>query len=110
MSHLPALICPRCNHLMTAVDCIGQIYTAKSFADCLRQCDLCEIGASNALNWPTRIYRDPLENIPKESREGVDDALNRALNKRCRQSKRVSFGYSTSEDAVTWVVFTHLLR
>src|SRR5262249_55115107 len=30
--------------------------------------------------------------------------------KRSRASKRVRFGFDTSEDAVTWVVFTYLLR
>jgi hypothetical protein len=58
----------------------------------------------------TYIYRDPLKNIPIESREGASGALSRALNIRNRESKTRRFGFSTSEDAVTWVVFTYLLR
>lgn len=110
MSHLPPLRCPRCKHRISAVECTGKTPVVKSFADCLRRCEPCGVGASNSVNRPTWVYRDPLENIPMQSREGVNDALNLALNQRSRKSKRVRFGFSTSEDAVTWVVFTHLLR
>src|SRR5215475_9289651 len=110
MSHLPPLRCPRCKHQISAVECTGKTPVVKSFADCLRRCEPCGVGASNSVNRPTWVYRDPLENIPMQSREGVNDALNLALNQRSRKSKRVRFGFSTSEDAVTWVVFTHLLR
>lgn len=85
---------------------------AKSYEDCLRKCDQCGIGASNAANSEkvTYIYQHPLDNIPVEARKGVDTALDTALNIRNRPSKRQRFGFSTSEDAVTWVVFTYLLR
>lgn len=85
---------------------------ATQFDDCLRRCEPCEIGASNAVNPEavTYIHRDPLGNIPIESREGASEALAQAFNVRNRESKRRRFGFSTSEDAVTWVVFTHLLR
>src|SRR5215471_5417809 len=110
MSHLPPLRCPRCKHRISAVECTGKTPVVKSFADCLRRCEPCGVGASNSVNRPTWVYRDPLENIPMQSREGVNDALNLALNQRSRKSKRQRFGFSTSEDAVTWVVFTYLLR
>jgi hypothetical protein len=58
----------------------------------------------------TYIYRDPIQNIPVASREGAIKALSEALNVRNRASKLKRFGFSTSEDAVTWVVFTYLLR
>ena len=85
---------------------------ATQFDDCLRRCEPCEIGASNAANPEavTYIHRDPLGNIPMESREGASEALAQAFNVRNRESKRRRFGFSTSEDAVTWVVFTYLLR
>jgi hypothetical protein len=85
---------------------------ATRFDDCLRRCEPCGIAASNAANPQavTYIYRDPLDNIPIESRAGASEALDRALNVRNRESKRRRFGFSTSEDAVTWVVFTYLLR
>ena len=68
--------------------------------------------ASNILDSErvTYIHRDPLTNIPKECRDGVLETLSAALNVRSRSSKRSRFGFSTSEDAVTWVVFSYLLR
>jgi hypothetical protein len=94
------------------VERIGKIQTTREFQDCLRRCEPCEIGASNTAD-PQRvtfIYRNPLENIPFESRAHAIEALGRALNERNRSSKLSRFGFSTSEDAVTWVVFTYLLR
>jgi hypothetical protein len=92
------------------VEVRGAVPVARRFEDCLRRCEACRIGASNTINRPTYIYRVPLENIPVESREGASAALCQALNERNRETKRLRFGFSTSEDAVTWVVFTHLLR
>ena len=92
---------------------VGQVSAATGFDDCLRRCKSCKkIAASNAADSKTVtfIYRDPLGNIPIESREGASEALANALNVRNRESKRHRFGFSTSEDAVTWVVFTYLLR
>lgn len=87
----------------------GQVRTATSFKDCLRQCKKCGIGASNAKRNVTWIYLKPLKNIPRESREGAKKALDEALNQTNLKSKLRKFGFSTSEDAVTWVVFTRLL-
>jgi hypothetical protein len=110
MPHLAALICPGCDRQIAAVECTGKTPVTREFRDCLRRCDPCGIGASNTINRPTYIYRDPLANIPIESREGAGEALSHALNARNRKSKRLRFGFDTSEDAVTWVVFTYLLR
>jgi len=108
---LPALICPMCVGKIAAVECSGEIPTANRFEDCRRRCETCGVGASNASRPPvTYIYRDPLSNIPIESREGADEALSQSINTRNRPSKLRRFGFSTSEDAVTWVVFTYLLR
>jgi len=112
MALLPALTCPNCQFLMAAMEYVGQVSTATGFDDCVRRCEQCGIAASNTAdsNAVTFIYRDPLGNIPIESREGASEALANALNVRNRESKRRRFGFSTSEDAVTWVVFTYLLR
>ena len=99
--------------LSLRVEHAGQVPRANGFEDCLRRCAQCGIGISNAgdpNSVPTFIYRDPLENIPVESRDGARDTLASAHNERNRHSKRQRFGFSTSEDAVTWVVFTHLFR
>jgi hypothetical protein len=98
---------------MTAIKSINEHPgKAKSFDDCLRRCEHCRIGASNTADSHsvTYIFRDPLDNIPPESREGVSEVLAQALNVYNRPSKLTNFGFSTSEDAVTWVVFTYLLR
>jgi hypothetical protein len=108
--HLQSLPCPSCERPIAGIECLGRLRAARRFGDCFRRCAACGIGASNAAVGATYIYREPLENIPVESREGAREALDQALNKRNRKSKWVRFGYSTSEDAVTWVVFTELLR
>lgn len=41
---------------------------------------------------------------------GVSETISRSLNVRSRDSKWARFGFSTSEDAVTWVALTYLLR
>jgi hypothetical protein len=72
-----------------------------------------EVGVSNASSRSsiTFIYKNPLLGIPIESREGAANALKHALNERNRPSKWMKFGFvPSSEDAVTWVVFTYLLR
>jgi hypothetical protein len=112
MTELISLICPSCDGPIAAVRLFDKAPVAKRFEDCLRRCVACGVAASNAARSRdvTFIYRDPLENIPIESREGAIDALSRSLNVRGRQSKRSRFGFTTSEDALTWVLFTYLLR
>jgi hypothetical protein len=69
---------------------IDKIPVVTQFDDCLRRCETCQIAASNAADPEsvTYIYRDPILNIPLESREGASDALSQALNVRSRESKR----------------------
>ena len=109
MTHLPSLICPACHDSIASVDFFGRAPTATRFEDCLRRCEPCRVGASNAAdpNSVTYIHDDPLRNIPIESRQGASEALAQAFNVRNRESKLRRFGFSTSEDAVTWVVFTY---
>src|SRR5438105_2624551 len=108
---LPSLSCPKCGGPMPVL-MDAPVSTCTSFSDCLRRCEGCGIGASNAASPSsvTYIQREPLHNIPRQIREGADVALANALNVRNRLSKRKRFGFSTSEDAITWVVFVHLLR
>lgn len=110
--HLATLSCPKCHGPMVGVNSLTSPPAATSYEDCLRRCDACGMGASNAANpdTVTYIHRSPLENIPSEMRHGAEDALSNALNVRNRTSKLSRFGFSTSEDAVTWVVFAYLLR
>ena len=94
---------------MAAVESEAPALAATSYEECLRQCQLCRVGASNALR-ATFIYSDPLGNIPITSHPGALETLASSFNVRSRESKRRRFGFSSSEDAVTWVVFTYLLR
>jgi len=112
MYQLPSLICPNCRGPIAAMEFIGHVSVATQFDNCLRRCETCGIVASNAANPEavTYIHRDPLMNIPIAIRDGASEALSQALNVRSRGSKRRRFGFSTSEDAVTWVVFTYLQR
>jgi hypothetical protein len=80
---------------------------ARSFECCERRCDPCGVGYSNGQQ-PTTIYRDPRDNLPFEVRDGALDAIRGSLNELNRSSKEVNFGFSTSEDAVTWTVFSWL--
>jgi len=108
---LPPIACPTCGAVIESVSSITRPARATSFDTCLRRCDKCGVGASNARGKQlTFIHRHPLANIPKEARCGALEVLSQALNVRSRESKRRRFGFSTSEDAVTWVVFSYLLR
>lgn len=82
---------------------------ARSFTQCLRRCEPCGIGFSNG-STPTLIWREPERNVPPEVHEGLHATLANALNARKRPEKLVEFGFSTSEDAVTWTVFTALRK
>jgi hypothetical protein len=72
-----------------------------------RSCCLSTIGFSNGPS-PTTIFRDPIDNIPVEVRPGALAAVRRSLNVRNRPSKEARFGFSTSEDALSWTVFSWL--
>jgi hypothetical protein len=109
MPTLPSKRCPCCNHPIAEVEFQGPVRPATSYEKCLRRCEPCAVGVSNRVNNPTFIYREPLKNIPSDSRANATNVLSNALNERNRDNKRLRFGFSTSEDAVTWVVFTYLL-
>src|SRR5438045_3376353 len=113
MPELMSLKCPSCDGSIAAVTYFDKLLAANGFKDCLRRCEFCgKVAASNAARSQdvTFIYRDPLDNIPEASREGAIVALSQSLNERNRGSKLIRFGFTTSEDALTWVVFTYLLR
>jgi hypothetical protein len=66
------------------------------------------VGISNARRNPTLLFDDPLMNVPQHVQDGLLETLGLALNERNRDNKRVKFGFSTSEDALTWTVFKYL--
>jgi hypothetical protein len=111
MSQLNTVDCPGCRQPLPQRGEV-KIRRAECFEDCARRCDPCGIGASNAAGPKaiTFIYRDPFMNIPQDCRTGAKQILAQAFNRRSRPSKLRRFGFSTSEDAVTWVVFSWLLQ
>jgi hypothetical protein len=102
------LLCPVCGLPLHPLE--GYVKAAGRFEDCLRRCEPCGVGFSNSKSHQTRIYRDPLDNIPAEVRDGAQAALHEALNEYNRSNKLAKFGFSSSEDAVTWTVFTFLRK
>jgi len=46
--------------------------------------------------------------VPEQVRDGVLQTLEQSLNEQHRPDKISKFGFSTSEDALTWTVFQHL--
>lgn len=101
---LPAIACPGCGASLSGT----RSPAASSFATCARRCETCGIAFSNGLTNPTVIYRDPLQNIPWQTHGGALEALEQAVNVRSRPTKARRFGFETSEDALTWTVFSYL--
>ena len=114
MTKLASLTCSKCDLLIESEEYKpnnkGGAPPATSFGTCLRRCDNCGIGYSNAQNPSSvvKIYRNPLDNIPAEVHDGALEALSNALNQLNRENKRKKFAFETSEDAVTWTVFNYL--
>jgi hypothetical protein len=114
MAKLQSLHCSKCNKLIESDTYTpnkrGGAFTATGFDTCLRKCDHCGIGYSNAKNPSniTKIFRDPLNNIPTEVHDGALETLLYALNQLNRINKLKKFAFETSEDAVTWTVFNYL--
>jgi len=114
MTHLPNIKCPKCGGLIESDNFTpksrGGAPPATSFDACLRRCDKCGIGYSNAQNpdGVVKIYRNPLDNIPPEVHNGALETVSKALNKINRENKLKKFAFETSEDAVTWTVFNYL--
>lgn len=109
---LPALPCPKCKRVLAPSRATREIASATSFDECLRKCVSCGIGLSNARTpgAETVIYRDPLDNVPDELRDGFVEALRASVNELNRDNKVRKAAFSTSEDALTWSYFEHLRR
>jgi hypothetical protein len=105
--------CPGCGEILhphALTDGDDRPRAAVLFTDCLRRCDNCRVGLSNArtAGSETVIYEDAGRNVPKEVRDGFVKALRSSINVLNRPNKLVKAGYSTSEDALTWTMFRFL--
>jgi hypothetical protein len=108
IAHTIPLSCPLCGVVLQPETVPRKTPPVSKYELCLRRCDSCGVGYSNASTNPTLIYKNPIDNIPAEVRQGVKAFLDRSLSKLNHQTKWRRFGFSTSEDAVTWVVFSFL--
>jgi len=113
---LPTLTCPSCHRKIVSVafssNAKGGAPHASTYASCLRRCEDCGRGFSNAATSHvarlTELYRDPFLNLPASIADGHAAALAQALNVLNRPSKRAKFVSANSEDHVTWTLFRHL--
>ena len=87
---------------------------AAGYEVCLRRCEACGIGYSNASSPDPsklqKLLRDPFVGLPEWISEGSDNALDQCLNQAAGHAakKRRDFHSGASEDHATWVVFRTL--
>jgi hypothetical protein len=116
MARLLSVPCPKCKKLLESREFMpnarGGARRASDFESCLRRCEVCGIGLSNAntddVSRLTIIYHDPFASLPDWIREGCERALAQALNVRNRRTKWIRMASSKSEDHATWIVFRFL--
>lgn len=102
---LKKIECPICGVLLMPRD--ATVKQSNSFNDCLRRCEICMVGFSNAKDNPTLIYKNYADNIPVLLQPNLDFVLNNSLNLINRVNKRNKIAFSTSEDALTWSFFKY---
>ena len=101
--------CPKCGKAME--DKAKEKKLAYSFERCVRVCENCGCGASNAKSNPTYIYKNYINNLPdKKDKDMLDVLFNHTLNEKNREDKKIKFGFSTSEDACSWIFFTYFFK
>ena len=69
---------PVCHTLLVARSL--PLIPVQRFEDCVRRCDFCGVGFSNARRTPVRIWADPLDNVPAQVHGGLRSVLARAAN------------------------------
>ena len=116
-ARLPALNC-ECGSIVESdpftPNARGGAHRASGYASCLRRCEHCGVGFSNAnRNDPrhlTKILRDPFIDLPAWVACGSDSALDNCLNRAHAATKRTEFHSLRSEDHITWTVLRLLQR
>ena len=96
--------CPSCGQLLVARGQLGVV--PHHWNELVYRCEPCGVGYSNATEPRQRrvIVRSPEMNVPVSVRDGLEDALSRAVNTRNRRTKWWKCCSSRSEDALTWTV------
>lgn len=112
MTILPRVICPCCLRSIISRQSDNRIKAPLSYADCLRQCEACGIGFSNANSSDvkdlTQILRDPFAGVPHAIADGWQEVAAQALNVTNRKTKHARMSSLNSEDHVTWTVFRYV--
>ncbi len=105
---LSTIYCPKCKKPMRLL--FDSSTAPNKYEDCARRCENCGVGASNStIETPTFIYRNYKDNIPERLLTGLDFTLKNSLNIYNRDNKKRKIGYSTSEDALTWIFFSYFV-
>ena len=115
---LPQACCPLCSKQMSSEafrpNKKDGARRAHSYETCLRRCESCRVAYSNQATGDTArltlIHACKLGNVPEDVRGHAACVVSQALNERNRTAKWSRFGFSTSEDALTWTVFSWLQR
>lgn len=112
--------CPICKEIMKIdeqllstikVSSSGRYLTATKYEDCIRKCFDCEVGASNRQDKNyTFIYKDFHKNIPPIFHNNLDNTLDNCLNIDNRKNKKIKIGFSSSEDAVSWIFIRYFIQ
>jgi hypothetical protein len=105
VKHIPDIGCPHCGNIIRAPLTVARPTAATSFESCLRKCENCHAGWSNAKTNPVMCMDRPTRSVPPQVRTHLDEVLDSALNIRNRINKAAKFCFETSEDAVTWTLF-----
>jgi len=98
------VLCPNCGQPLVARGQLGAV--PHHWDELVYRCETCGFGFSNAMDPRQRrvIVRYPEMNVPVRVRNGLEDALGRAVNTRNRRTKWWKCCSSRSEDALTWTV------
>ena len=111
--------CPICKEIMKIdeqllcsikVSSSGKYPPATKYEDCIRKCFDCKVGASNGKNKYSFIYECYKNNIPEEFHVNLGNTLDNCLNIKHREDKKRKIGFSTSEDAVSWIFIRYFIQ
>src|SRR3954454_14975011 len=103
--------CRFCGGLITPeLEVVAKPPKATSYQTCLFKCLVCEVGYSNGRveSARTAIWLHPPNNVPGDYHPDLTPTIGAAVNLTNQANKWSKFGYSSSEDAVTWTIFRWL--
>lgn len=111
METILPMTCRDCHTLISpTVAEVDKRKKVNSYDDCYYKCPQCGVGYTNAKSAEqrTKIFSDYKLNFPEQVRTGLDQVIQRSLNKVNQKNKVNKLAFETSEDALTWTVFRYL--